>query len=256
MPTCIFCNNPSGSREHVWPKWILERKDLGPFRLKIGNGQEKVIDVELQVKTVCGKCNNGWMSDLEAEAKPILEQMFDDKPISLDQKQQEIIARWLMKTAMVYDSVKGRAAPNLFYRKDECVALREHGHIPQPTMMWIGRLDEVHRSIWGMDFTRQSDEGQINCTVVTLTNENFVAQVVSLHLPRTPTATTKIPMEPKYGELDSSLSQLWPPKTSALTWPPATSFTNGGVNGYAYLLDRWRIGTESDGPILPSAETE
>ena len=109
MPTCIFCNNPSGSREHVWPKWLLERKDLGPFRLKIGNGQEKVIDVELQVKTVCGKCNNGWMSDLEAEAKPILEQMFDDKPISLDQKQQEIIARWLMKTAMVYDSVKGRA---------------------------------------------------------------------------------------------------------------------------------------------------
>ena len=141
MPTCIFCDKPSGSREHVWPKWILERKDLGAFKLKIAGGPEKILNnVELKVKTVCGICNNGWMSDLEAQAIPILTEIFEDKPVALDQEQQQIIARWLMKTAMVYDSIKGRNAPNIFYTKDECVAFRQSFRIPMPTMIWIGRL--------------------------------------------------------------------------------------------------------------------
>ncbi len=252
MTNCIFCDNPSGSREHVWPKWILERKDLGAFRLKIGNGPDKILNnIELQVKTVCGTCNNGWMSTLETEAAPILIPMFEDQTVSLDSAQQEVLARWLMKMAMVYDSVKGRGAPNVFYRKDERVAFKNTFQIPQPTMMWIGRLDEVHRAITGTDIARDSDDGRINGTVITLTNERFVAQVVSLHLPKTPTETTRIPLALKPGEWHVALAQIQPPTGNIVSWPPPGSFTNGGPSGYAYLLDRWRVGTEADGPITP-----
>jgi hypothetical protein len=147
MPTCIFCDNPAGNREHVWPKWILERKDFGAFRLKRNNGPEIILNnTELTVKTVCQTCNNGWMSTLESEAIPILTRMFDDKTVSLSADEQKILARWLMKMAMVYDSAKGRNASNVFYKKDECVAFRKSFLIPQPTMIWIGRLDEVHRT--------------------------------------------------------------------------------------------------------------
>lgn len=40
---CLFCDNDSGSREHLWPKWIHERKDIGPLRLQVGNSAEKVV---------------------------------------------------------------------------------------------------------------------------------------------------------------------------------------------------------------------
>jgi hypothetical protein len=250
MPTCIFCDNPSGNREHVWPRCILERKDLGAFRLKIAGGPEKILNnVELTVKTVCQTCNNGWMSALEAEVMPILTEMFDDKAVSLNQEQQQIIARWLMKTAMVYDSLKGRNAPNIFYRKDECVAFRQSSQIPMPTMMWIGRFDEVHRDMSGLEFSREVDGDRLTGNVMTLTNEHFVAQVLSLHVPPTTNAATHIGLEQKQGEWDLALTQIWPPDQTTVNWPPPGSFTNGGPSGYAYLLDRWRVGTASAGPI-------
>ena len=245
MPTCIFCDNPAGNREHVWPRWILERKDLGAFRLKIANVPEKILNnVELTVKTVCQSCNNGWMSTLEAEAMPILTEMFDDKTVVLNQEQQQIIARWLMKTSMIYDSLKGRNAPNIFYTRDQCVAFRQSFQMPMPmpTMMWIGRFDEVHRDMSGLDFSRETEGGLVKGTVLTLTNEHFVAQVLSLHPPQTSTDATHIGIEQKQGEWDLALTQIWPPEQTAVNWPAPGFFTNGGASGYAYLLDRWRIG--------------
>jgi hypothetical protein len=249
MPTCIFCDNPAGNREHVWPRWILERTNLGGFRLKIAGGTEKLLkNVELTVKTVCQSCNNGWMSTLEAEAMPILTEIFEDKTVVLNQEQQQTIARWLMKTAMVYDSIKGRNAPNIFYTRDQCVAFRKSFQMPAPTMMWIGRFDEVHRDMSGLDFSRETEGGLVKGTVLTLTNEHFVAQVLSLHVPQPAPATTHVQLEQKQGEWDLALNQIWPPQQPTLTWPPPGFFTNGGQSGYAYLLDRWRVGTKSEGP--------
>lgn len=163
MPTCIFCDNPAGNREHVWPKWVLDRKDFGAFRLKRNNGPEIILNnTELTVKTVCQTCNNGWMSALESEAMPILSTMFDDQATPLNSDEQQILARWLMKTAMVFDSSKGRSAPHLFYTRDECVAFRQSFQMPQPTIIWIGRLDESHRDITGTDFAAEIESGRLN----------------------------------------------------------------------------------------------
>jgi hypothetical protein len=39
--------------------------------------------LDAQVRRVCQNCNGGWMSQLEAQAKPLLEPMFDGKPMTL-----------------------------------------------------------------------------------------------------------------------------------------------------------------------------
>lgn len=73
---CLFCDNNSGSKEHLWPKWIHERKDFEPLNFQLGGSGKKVIpDPEITVKTVCEFCNNGWMSDLEAENIPTIGSM-------------------------------------------------------------------------------------------------------------------------------------------------------------------------------------
>jgi hypothetical protein len=244
--TCIFCENSAGSREHLWPQWILSRKNFGAFRLKRAGAPEVILNnTELTVKSVCGKCNNGWMSGLEQEAKPLLEQMFDDKPVDLDGNQQQIVAKWVAKMAFLFDSTKGRNADNVFYKKDEGVAFEKSRQIPQFTGIWIGRLDESHRSADGADFTLLSPDARIGGgSSLTLTNEHFVAQIASLRLMDTPTVPTVLNIEPKPGDWSNMLIQIWPIEKPVVHWPPTIFFTNGGPRGYYFLMDRWRIGDE------------
>jgi hypothetical protein len=243
---CIFCDNSAGNREHLWPQWILDRKSFGPFRLKRPGAPEVILNnTELTVKSVCEKCNNGWMSALEGDAKPLLEQMFDDKPLALDLHRQRIIATWITKMAFLFDSTKGRNATNVFYEKSEGTAFKEHLLIPQFTLIWIGRLSEEHRSADGADFTLLSEEDRIGeGTSLTLANEHFVAQIAGVRLKVTPTIPTELNIEPKPGNWNNQLIQIWPPDNTVVDWPPPIPFTNGGPDGYFYLMDRWRQGDE------------
>lgn len=154
MPTqCLFCDSQSGSKEHLWPKWIHERKDFGPLRIQRGKSKKKIIpNPEIMVKTVCGICNNGWMSKLEADNIPLIGSMMRDMVIPLDEVQQRSVALWSAKTAMVGDSMKGRSASNPFYNRDECVNLRINREIPPRTLIWMGRIDGMHLGDFGTDF--------------------------------------------------------------------------------------------------------
>jgi hypothetical protein len=124
---------------------------------------------------------------------------------------------------MVYDSIKGRNAPNILYTKDECVAFRQSFQIPMPTMIWIGRFDEVNRDMSKLDFSREVDGDRLTGNVMTLTNEHFVAQVLSLHPPQISTGAPYIGVEQKQGEWDLALTQIWPPANATVNWPPPAS---------------------------------
>jgi hypothetical protein len=50
----------------------------------------------------------------------------------------------------------------------------------------------------------------------------------------------------KFGNWDEKLIQIWPIQKPVVQWPPKISFTNGGPEGIAYLLDRWRLGEQTD----------
>ena len=248
MPTpCIFCDNNSGSREHFWPKWIHERYAFGPLKMeRRGRATVVIPDPELKVKTVCGVCNNGWMSTLESENIPIIGEMVEDRPITLNANQQKLVAAWSMKTAMVGDSMKGRNAPNKFYTRDECRGMRESRTIPPLTLMWIGRTDGMHLWNMGTDFTLNDAEGNRLATVIaaTIVAGHFVTQVVTVHMNQQGKVLTDLPC--KVGGWADKLIQIWPTQQSIVHWPPQKTFTNGGSDGIAYLADRWRLGEETD----------
>ncbi len=152
---CLFCDNPAGSREHLWPKWIHDRHDFGPIHHQVGDREEMTLpNPQLTVKTVCGQCNNGWMSSLEAENIPIIGSMFQDLHIPLDRQQQESVSVWALKTAMILDSVQGRKAASRFYRSDECKNLRIHRAIPSRTLVVIARVSASLLIAKGYKFDR------------------------------------------------------------------------------------------------------
>src|ERR1700689_5112754 len=66
-PTCIFCDNPVGTVEYVWPEWLCR------FLTEWSDGWNKergfdvaVIErlrreVALEVDGICDPCSRGWM---------------------------------------------------------------------------------------------------------------------------------------------------------------------------------------------------
>ena len=186
------------------------------------------------------------MSDLEAENIPIIGSMLQDISTPLDGAQQKSVAAWSVKTAMVSDSMKGRNAPNRFYDRDECVNIRLTLQIPERTRIWIGRVDGMHLGDFGTDFTILSqDKKRIGIgSVATIVAGHFITQVVTLH--SVPEYKGHIEISRKLGDWDNMLIPIWPIAKPTVQWPPKVSFTNGGPHGVAYLMDRWRMGGQTD----------
>jgi len=64
--------------------------------------------------TVCGVCDNGWMSHLERQAKPVLISLIEDprRLEQLDIEQRALIAQWTLKTAAMLNRASAYSAPD------------------------------------------------------------------------------------------------------------------------------------------------
>ena len=112
---CIFCSGPKMSKEHFWSSWMgdLIQGDKDGYHThkiitsdaKLGTN-ESIVDNERQgdvttkkIRVVCCKCNNGWMSQLESQAKPILEKLISGSEIKICPEKRLILSSWIaMKT--------------------------------------------------------------------------------------------------------------------------------------------------------------
>ena len=74
--------------------------------------------VEIAVRDVCAKCNNGWMSKLEVKAKAFLLPMMLGEEVTLSVYAQNIISEWVVKTAMVFEYT-GASGHHIYFTADE-----------------------------------------------------------------------------------------------------------------------------------------
>ncbi len=110
-PFCWMCARSSGesvpSKEHIFPQWSFkyftdEQLRFEPFRLSLRHGaaadKRGPMPAQTMVESrVCKVCNNGWMSQLEAAAEPLI--FGQDR--NLDEGQVETLSRWFAKTSAV-----------------------------------------------------------------------------------------------------------------------------------------------------------
>jgi hypothetical protein len=121
---CLACGETSNpaSREHVFARWLLEELQSldAPISLYRGFGdgsskQERVairLD-SFKLKRVCEACNNGWMSHLEGNAKPIIVELIKGRRAlaTLGEEERQILARWAGKTAIIDSHAVGAESP-------------------------------------------------------------------------------------------------------------------------------------------------
>jgi len=242
---CLFCDNTADSKEHLWASWVLERVKWEPIRHSIGKSPVKILDTpELTVRAVCRQCNNGWMSAIEQQSKPLIACLMQDISAPLDHSQQSSLTAWAMKTAMVLDAVNTRDR-NLFYEKGECENLRLSSTIPPRTNIWIGRYS-VRNSLgaFGTDLgidMQGAPKAAKGCATTILVG-HLAIQVLAVHVLPEYADRAVGQIAPKAGRWNDLLLNIWPIGSRPVRWPPPMSFMESGSLGIATLIGRWKIG--------------
>jgi hypothetical protein len=250
---CLFCDRQAGSREHLWAAWIHQRmRRREAIRITFANRPIAISkNPEITVKTVCGICNNGWMSDLEAQCIPLIGSLMQDISAPLDTSQQSLLAAWALKTAMVLDSTNPRERQP-FYERDECEKLRLSSKIPDRTRVWIGRssLNGLHADSTDIGIVAPGGTKIAKGSATTLIVGHLAVQVLAVHpLPEYEDKTIN-EIAPRPGPWDDLLVQIWPANSRSTIWPPRLTFTGSGTRQHiGQLLYRWRIGKRASEPI-------
>ncbi len=119
--TCVGCGIPLTkdviSREHILPQWLAEEVRQPDLSLKQYRHNEDIAQDELlrshdlgsfAIKNVCIPCNNGWVSQLEGRAQPILLGLMNMKTslLQLSIAERSTVSAWAIKTAFMIASAQ------------------------------------------------------------------------------------------------------------------------------------------------------
>lgn len=146
---CIFCGATPTTQEHIVSRWCYEVVSEDPRGVPAKgvttrSNSKGVLQKwtsakpEFIANCVCGRCNNGWMSDIEDAAKPALAGMIRGQAIVLDRPMQDRVATWLGLKAIV--NQYGQSPPQPV-RKDWLEHLFERRRPPNTWQMRLSRYD-------------------------------------------------------------------------------------------------------------------
>lgn len=145
MKACIFCGASPTTKEHLLPEWLareIQASDLNvkwtrPDGTKSWRGPDDSFGTT--VSCACGEnCNNGWMSRLEDQVRPILGPMATGQRRHLPPVEQAVLARWAWKTAIVGQATM-RDEANWFVSREQAAEFRNSGAaVPANVRMWLG----------------------------------------------------------------------------------------------------------------------
>jgi hypothetical protein len=122
---CVFCETTGAtvkiSKEHTFSNWInrvlspavvgpglsIERSILHGPQAGTSNIWPVTKVASHEVRAVCKPCNEGWMSHLEVQVRPLIEPMILGYGASLAPDQQITVATWASLKAAVFEYAWG-----------------------------------------------------------------------------------------------------------------------------------------------------
>lgn len=151
---CVFCEGTGLTKQHVIPDWLKEyfphnEKDKRIQKLVYHEfvNDSAIIRPKVCVKpghlgtnkirNVCNVCNNGWMSKLEKEVKPLVIQLIQGNINGINKEKQSLLSRWIMLVNIMieYTDVTTMAIP-----KEDRIKIM-NGDEPEGWTIMIGRCE-------------------------------------------------------------------------------------------------------------------
>jgi hypothetical protein len=156
MKRCVFCD-VAGKRtnEHVIPLWLgpLLHRAQPPtgqsstgkrFTHRFNPGPDDASpprewstdEVDLVTNSVCERCNNGWLHNLETEARPLLTRLILGTETDLSSAEQKTVATWSYKTVLLFQLLRAKNARPIPH--DRFHELFVHQRPPPEARVWFG----------------------------------------------------------------------------------------------------------------------
>jgi hypothetical protein len=207
-PLCLA--NRADTREDVLPQWARKRiRKLGVYK---GNQLPSIL------LPLCQSCNATLGQRYENDTAPILGPMTDGESRTLSPSDQELIGRWIVKTLLL-----GALAPDVpaapahrEHIRRLCCEMRDHGTPPHQSFVRLAAFDPAQP----VDAPGHSDlhrPGYLPTAIARATQfMGHVAWEVAVGAPRE--LERFVAACPDNG----SLTRIWPPQLTAISWPPAT----------------------------------
>jgi hypothetical protein len=222
--SCLFCGATPVSNEHAIPLWTgdaipgsgpwvhrhVERHDDDPLR----QWKKKVPDLKCRVP--CKSCNNGWMSQLERNVKPVLTPLIQGRPTRLELHHLSLISYWAVKTSLMLDRCSDSSHQNI--PASEFKELFVEKSALRWNYVWLGRCDAA-RGSWFQARTLDMDtnDAVTRGFGATLWIGHAVFEVISIKL-RGPLDVILKP------DLRNDLAPIWP-RGFKLDWPNTPELT-------------------------------
>ena len=206
---CAFCGATDLTHEHVWPKWLSrELGGHGGFTMSSPHGPRRVRSLDLTAP-ICVTCNNRWLGVLENDVQPVLAPLIRGEEQTLAPGEQQLLATWAVKTALMLDLWSGKPLiPTLFYYD---LRLQRRPHEGQ--LVWFGAYRGWQAALAWQDGLHVgiSDEEPPNAFVSTFTAFRVVFQVAGAFDRGITFNDRRL--------LAAALTRVWPPSGQPADWP-------------------------------------
>jgi hypothetical protein len=189
----------------------------------------------LKVRAVCEGCNNGWMSQLEDAAKPILERMLRRERFILNEHNQTTLARWItVKTVVGEYAEEGLAVTPETDRH----RIRIEGKIPDYYSIYLGHYAEDKENAWmrtSMTIAASKDgpSPSLNGLYGNTQSVAFLCGSVFLYVLAIRADGLDVNEFIKF----SKLNKIFPAGSPIVEWPPENSVTKRDMGVVAYTLN-------------------
>lgn len=253
---CAFCDRTDLSKEHFGPKWMRPyfalpfdpvRTSWSQIRTEGGrlkSHREKTRPghvVATKFRVVCSACNNGWMSELEERAKPILMRILANETFDLTTEDQCLLARWIALKTIVGESEDSIAKVT---PRDSRCEFRTSDSVPEIFRIYLGHHSVPARSGYSNYATRLMAFSEEPIKLTEKLGPRNTQQSVFLVGPLLAfvcATTTTVDIAHELN-LPSSLKQIWPQTQSVLPWPTAPTIPADGVRALERALHTWLQG--------------
>lgn len=262
---CVFCGSRGLTKEHVWPRWL--RGVLGPsitsrgFYSTSGMGRRRTYShrsgsIESQrMRIVCERCNTGWMSRLQNNAKSRLLPLIRGHHMSLTEADHKILSAWSMMFTIIIE---------FFDLVTLAISQRERmefSRIPVPNdswMVWFGIADDFPWSFHHYGWLIERDDGppvdlsKRPSVVLPLCNTQSTAIRVGklLVLTYSSRAANPLNVDPTLFAVKHGLHLIWPLPTTGLNASPLRRLTKEQVIEVAWQFAR-QFNPQSPRPTWP-----
>ena len=234
---CAFCGSDAPlTKEDAWPRWLNRALpklppgtaiDLSLDGSAVSRASRRTVTGynTARVPGFCKNCNNGWMSQLEQAACPLLLPMIQGEYTKLTTAEQAVVASWVTKTALVFDQRAKHRRPLV-----SADILTEFGAHRRPIpgsrvlLAQYGSNDwTLNHFVGGLPAVYADGTEKVVVAIVTLSLGKLVMQLIC---PTTPdeVRTTKLL------ERDDSTFAVQlvpaPAKDRTVKWPPPMALTS------------------------------